>query len=101
MVLSSIEPTGLQTSSSDMNSSNEMVSQQLSVAKTVLLQAVDLLDNYLVSDKQLTVQSQFMPGSTIGIFILLRLKSIALTVLSQANIYAMHATTLCCLLPAS
>ena len=44
-----------------------MVSQQLSVAKTVLLQAVDLLDNYLVSDQQLTVQSRFMPGSTIGI----------------------------------
>jgi hypothetical protein len=50
-----------------MTSSNEMVSQQLSVAKTVLLQAVDLLDNYLVSDQQLTVQSKFMPGSTIGI----------------------------------
>ena len=44
-----------------------MVSQQLSVAKTVLLQAVDLLDNYLVSDEQLKVQSRFMPGSTIGI----------------------------------
>jgi len=43
-----------------------MVFQQLSVAKTVLLQAVDLLDNYLVSDQQLTVQSKFMPGSTIG-----------------------------------
>lgn len=50
-----------------MTSSNEMASQQLSVAKTVLLQAVDLLDNYLVSDQQLTVQSRFMPGSTIGI----------------------------------
>jgi len=49
-----------------MTSSDEMVSQQLSVAKTVLLQAVDLLDNYLVSDQQLTVQSSFMPGSTIG-----------------------------------
>jgi len=44
-----------------------MVAQQLSVAKTVLLQAVDLLDNHLVSDQQLTVQSRFMPGSTIGI----------------------------------
>jgi hypothetical protein len=49
-----------------MTSSNEMVFQQLSVAKTVLLQGVDLLDNYLVSDQQLTVQSRFMPGSTIG-----------------------------------
>lgn len=45
---------------------NEMIAQQLSVAKTVLSQAVDLLDNYLVSDQQLTVQSRFLPGSTIG-----------------------------------
>ncbi|KAF8168295.1 hypothetical protein B0H34DRAFT_792917 [Crassisporium funariophilum] len=47
-------------------SSHEVVEQQLSVAKTVLLQAIDLLDNYLTSDEQLTVQSQFLPGSTIG-----------------------------------
>ncbi|KAF8807229.1 hypothetical protein BYT27DRAFT_7100357 [Phlegmacium glaucopus] len=72
MVPTSIEPstsTESQVSSSthsDMTSSNEMVAQQLSVAKTVLLQAVDLLDNYLVSDEQLTVQSRFLPGSTIG-----------------------------------
>lgn len=40
--------------------------QQLSVAQTVLSQAVDLLDNYLTSDEQLTVHSKFLPGSTIG-----------------------------------
>lgn len=40
--------------------------QQLSVAKTVLLQAVDLLDNYLTSDEQLTISSKYLPGSTIG-----------------------------------
>lgn len=68
MVHTSTEPSAsVSTSSCDMTSSNERVSQQLSVAKTVLLQAVDLLDNYLVSDQQLTVQSRFMPGSTIGI----------------------------------
>ena len=67
MVFSSIESSASTHSSSEMTSSNEMVTQQLSVAKTVLLQAVDLLDNHLVSDQQLTVQSQFMPGSTIGI----------------------------------
>jgi len=38
----------------------------LSVSKTVLLQAVDLLDNYLTSDNQLTITSKFSPGSTIG-----------------------------------
>ena len=51
-----------------------MVAQQVAVAKTLLLQAVHLLDNYLVSDQQLTVHSQFMPGSTIGIPISSRLK---------------------------
>ncbi|TFK20160.1 hypothetical protein FA15DRAFT_673771 [Coprinopsis marcescibilis] len=45
---------------------NETLNQQLAVAKTVLNQAVDLLDNHLVSDEQLSVQSQFLPGSTIG-----------------------------------
>ena len=108
MVFTSIEPSAStsinsQTSSSthsDMASSNEMAVQQLSVAKTVLLQAIDLLDNYLVSDQQLTVQSRFLAGSTIGIHISSSLKSLPLIVLSQANIYAMHATTLCCSLPA-
>jgi len=46
--------------------SQDVVLQQLAVAKTVLLQAVDLLDHHLSSDEQLTVQSQYLPGSTIG-----------------------------------
>lgn len=40
--------------------------QLLTVATTVLSQAVDLVDNVLTSDDQLTVQSQYLPGSTIG-----------------------------------
>ncbi|KAF9535523.1 hypothetical protein CPB83DRAFT_888227 [Crepidotus variabilis] len=47
-------------------SRQEVVEQQLSVAKTVLLQAVDLIDNHLTSDDQLTIHSKYMPGSTIG-----------------------------------
>ncbi|KIK71313.1 hypothetical protein GYMLUDRAFT_211427 [Collybiopsis luxurians FD-317 M1] len=38
----------------------------LFVAQTVLKQAVDLLDHDLEHDEQLTVQSKFLPGSTIG-----------------------------------
>ncbi|KAG6902786.1 hypothetical protein C0995_011273 [Termitomyces sp. Mi166 len=38
----------------------------LYVSKTVLLQAVDLLDNYLTSDDQLTISSKYLHGSTIG-----------------------------------
>ncbi|KAG5639294.1 hypothetical protein H0H81_004496 [Sphagnurus paluster] len=38
----------------------------LHVSKIILLQAVDVLDNYLTSDAQLTRSSKFLPGSTIG-----------------------------------
>jgi hypothetical protein len=37
------------------------------VSTTVLQQALDLLENILTSDEQLTIQSKFLPGSTIGI----------------------------------
>jgi hypothetical protein len=61
------------SATSNMASSNkapagadETLFQQLEVAKTVLKQAVDLLDNHLTSDDQLTVHSKYLPGSTIG-----------------------------------
>ena len=38
----------------------------LQVSTIVLQQALDLVDNTLTSDDQLTVHSQYMPGSTIG-----------------------------------
>lgn len=41
--------------------------QLLSVSVTVLQQARDLVENVLASDEQLTVQSKYLPGSTIGI----------------------------------
>ncbi|KAG6832241.1 hypothetical protein H0H92_004206 [Tricholoma furcatifolium] len=40
----------------------------LYVSKTVLFQAVDLLDNYLTSDDQLSTSSKILPGSTIDDF---------------------------------
>ncbi|KAG1773070.1 hypothetical protein EDD22DRAFT_858864 [Suillus occidentalis] len=36
------------------------------VSTTVLQQALDLVENILTSDDQLTAQSKFLPGSTIG-----------------------------------
>ncbi|KAF8649825.1 hypothetical protein AX16_005590 [Volvariella volvacea WC 439] len=42
------------------------MTQMLSVSVTVLRQAVDLVDNYLTSDEQLTIHSRYLPGSTIG-----------------------------------
>lgn len=44
----------------------ENVAQLLSVSKILLMQAVDILDNHLTSDEQLTVNSQYLHGSTIG-----------------------------------
>jgi len=46
--------------------SHEVVRQQINVAKAVLHQAVDLVDNHLTSDEQLTVNSKYISGSTIG-----------------------------------
>ncbi|KAF9036489.1 hypothetical protein BDZ89DRAFT_1100647 [Hymenopellis radicata] len=44
----------------------ENVLQLLSVCKILLLQGVDVVDNALTSDEQLTTSSKFLPGSTIG-----------------------------------
>ncbi|KAF8140025.1 hypothetical protein EV363DRAFT_1392947 [Boletus edulis] len=42
------------------------LSELLSVSSTVLQQALDLVDNVLTDNDQLTVQSKYLPGSTIG-----------------------------------
>ncbi|ESK98471.1 fk506-binding protein 5 [Moniliophthora roreri MCA 2997] len=44
----------------------EFLGQQILVAQTVLQQAIDVIDNQLTSDDQLTVHSKYLPGSTIG-----------------------------------
>jgi len=53
-------------SSTDDDSLSDSVEKLLFVSKTVLLQAVDLLDNHLNCDDQLTTHSRYLPGSTIG-----------------------------------
>lgn len=40
--------------------------QLLDVGTTILNQALELVNDALASDEQLTVHSQYMPGSTIG-----------------------------------
>jgi hypothetical protein len=40
--------------------------QLVDVGTTILNQALDLVNDSLTSDEQLTVHSQYMPGSTIG-----------------------------------
>ena len=61
---------GGQNGFSETSGAVTSLTQLLSVSKTVLLQAIDVLDNYLTSDDQLTTHSKFLPGSTIGIAIL-------------------------------
>ncbi|KAG6910600.1 hypothetical protein DXG01_009551 [Tephrocybe rancida] len=56
----------------------------LYVSKTVLLQAVDLLDNYLTSDDQLTISSKFLPGSTIGVSLALEFLHALIKVLTKS-----------------
>ncbi|KAF8832596.1 hypothetical protein HHX47_DHR1001618 [Lentinula edodes] len=58
------QPLPSMTIQFDENTTN--LKDLLFVAQTVLEQAVDLLDNDLKEDEQLTVPSKFLPGSTIG-----------------------------------
>ncbi|KAK2462057.1 hypothetical protein APHAL10511_006520 [Amanita phalloides] len=51
---------------SDGPTPSDSLEKLLFVSKTVLLQAIDLLDNHLASDSQLTMSSRYLPGSTIG-----------------------------------
>ena len=44
------------------------LTQLLSVSKAVLNQALDLVETVLTSDEQLTVNSKYLPGSTIGTY---------------------------------
>lgn len=46
--------------------SDASLKRLLEVSCIVLQQAVDLIDKFLSHDAQLTTQSKFMPGSTIG-----------------------------------
>lgn len=45
---------------------SSQLSELLFVSTTVLQQALDLVDNVLTDNDQLTVQSKYLPGSTIG-----------------------------------
>ncbi|KAF8740644.1 hypothetical protein AX14_007781 [Amanita brunnescens Koide BX004] len=50
----------------DGQKASESLEKLLFVSKTILLQAIDLLDNHLDSDNRLTTSSRYLPGSTIG-----------------------------------
>jgi hypothetical protein len=70
--------------------------QLIDVGTTILNQALDLLDNSLTSDEQLTIHSQYMPGSTIGTTLntLRTVRSIYVDIHPQASIFATPEITL-------
>ncbi|KAF8710307.1 hypothetical protein RHS03_02108, partial [Rhizoctonia solani] len=61
------ESTAVPTKVTQEPQNHSVVVQQLTdVARDVMNQAIDLLKNTLTDDKQLTYQSEYIPGSTIG-----------------------------------
>lgn len=50
----------------DHNPLPSQLSELLFVSSTVLQQALDFVDDVLTDNNQLTVQSKYLPGSTIG-----------------------------------
>jgi hypothetical protein len=53
-------------SQSTQSTELEQLKQLTAVSTTVLHQALDLVENVLTRDEQLSVHSQHLPGSTIG-----------------------------------
>ncbi|KAL1737631.1 hypothetical protein HDZ31DRAFT_23058, partial [Schizophyllum fasciatum] len=61
--------SGSQRAEGEVLGAREMTTdlgELLAVCKTVLMQGVELLDRQLTEDAQLTTDSKFLPGSTIG-----------------------------------
>lgn len=58
--------TTTQSTQVELGDHPEPLSQLLFVCTTILKQALDLVSGALVNDDQLTTQSSFLPGSTIG-----------------------------------
>ena len=64
-----IAPTaynGVASSASSQVDEAKALERLIEVSSVVLGQAIDLVDNSLISDEQLTAKSKYIPGSTIG-----------------------------------
>lgn len=95
---STVHKSSLTSTDDDQDASydpEEMpLTQLLSVSTTILAQALDLVENVLTSDEQLTIHSKYLPGSTIGIVEYLILFPPTEQAL-QANTYDTRGTTFC------
>ncbi|KAJ1310357.1 hypothetical protein OPQ81_007095 [Rhizoctonia solani] len=60
------EPTVLSSKLAQPQDHSIVIQQLTDVARDVMAQAIDLLENTLTDDKQLTYRSKYIPGSTIG-----------------------------------
>lgn len=67
---STFHKSSLTSTQNDQDTSHDPeeipLTQLLSVSTTILTQALDLVENVLTSDEQLTIHSKYLPGSTIG-----------------------------------
>ena len=74
--------------------------QLIDVGVTILSQALNLLNDSLTSDEQLTAHSRYMPGSTIGTMLIPRSQGpyarlvLNACPLTQVNIFVTRETTL-------
>lgn len=97
--IQNISPPAANMASSDRDTiasdRRETLLQQLAVARTVLSQAVDLVNNHFTSDEQLTVHSQYMPGSTIGMSSVSVIPRFYTECPLKENICVTRETTLC------
>ncbi|KAL0579798.1 hypothetical protein V5O48_002209 [Marasmius crinis-equi] len=59
-------PSAVQESGGSADQSMRNMKEQVLVAQTVLQQAVGVIEQFLTSDEQLSVNSKYLPGSTIG-----------------------------------
>lgn len=57
---------GLTHTLNERDSEPTAMKHLMDVARTTMQQAIDLVDNHLTSDEQLSANSKYLPGSTIG-----------------------------------
>lgn len=59
---------GLDQSLDERESEPSALEHLLDVTRTTMQQAIDLVNNHLITDDQLSAHSRYLPGSTIGSF---------------------------------
>lgn len=67
--ISSVTATAASRADSDCQDESTSLTRLLEVSTAILRQAIELVENGLTSDEQLTTRSIYIPGSTIGMLL--------------------------------